>query len=81
MLPPVEPTSIRLALPDDASLLDRLAYALARQDGPRISIARPGTTVLAFEAATGELMLRSRVIQALEEVVGDDWQALVDSVG
>jgi hypothetical protein len=81
MLRTVEPTRIRLALPDDTALLDRLASALAGQDGPLISIARTESTVLAFEAPTGELMLRSRVIQALEQVVGDDWQALVDPIG
>jgi hypothetical protein len=36
--------------------------------------------VLAFESPTGEMMLRSRVIQALTDVAGLDWQDLVKPV-
>jgi hypothetical protein len=32
--------------------------------------------VLAFEPVAGDLMLRSRVIQALEAAAGPDWQAV-----
>jgi hypothetical protein len=32
---------------------------------------------IAFEAATGEMMLRCRVIQALEVAAGPDWQTIV----
>jgi hypothetical protein len=81
MLPGMEPARVRLALPDDPALLDRLAAALALQGEPAISVARARTTVLTFEAATAELMLRSRVLQALEAVAGDDWQGLVEPVG
>jgi hypothetical protein len=77
----MDPARVRLAVPDDPGLLDRLAAALARQGEPAISVARARTAVLTFEAPTAELMLRSRVLQALEDVVGEDWQGLVEQVG
>lgn len=77
----MEPARVRLAVPDDPGLLERLAAALARQGEPAISVARGKTAVLTFESATAELMLRSRVLQALEDVVGDDWQGVVDPIG
>jgi hypothetical protein len=72
---------MRLAVPDEPELLDRLAAALAAQGEPAISVARGRTAVLTFEAATGEMMLRSRVIHALEEAAGGGWQGLVEPVG
>ena len=77
----MDPARVRLAVPDDPGLLDRLVAALARQGEPAIAVARARTAVLTFEAPTAELMLRSRVLQALEDVVGDDWQGLVEQVG
>jgi hypothetical protein len=77
----MEPARLRLALPDDPALIDRLAAALARQGDPAISVARGRTAVLTFEAKTGDMMLRSRVIQALEDVAGGGWQGLVEPVG
>jgi DNA-binding response OmpR family regulator len=77
----MEPARVRLAVPDDPRLLDRLVAALARQGEPVISVARGDTAVLTFEAPTAELMLRSRVLQAFEDIVGDDWQGLVEPVG
>ena len=68
-----------LALPDDPALLGRLTTALAVQADPPISLARAGA-VIAFESATGEMMLRSRVLQALEVAAGPDWQAVARSV-
>jgi hypothetical protein len=70
-----------LALPDDPDLVTRLTAALARQSAPPITVGPSRTAVLEFEADTGEIMLRSRVIQALETAVGPDWQQLVRPVG
>lgn len=77
----MEPARVRLAVPDDPGLLERLAATLARQGAPAISMARGKTAVLTFESPTAELMLRSRVLHALEEVVGEDWQGVVDPIG
>jgi hypothetical protein len=77
----MEPARLRLALPDDPALLDRLIAALASQGDPAISVARGRTAVLTFEAKTGDMMLRSRVIQALEDAAGGGWQGLVEPVG
>ena len=62
---------------DDPDLLGRLTTALQVQADPPISLARSGEAVIAFESATSELMLRCRVIQALEDVAGPDWQTVV----
>jgi hypothetical protein len=69
-----------LALPDDPDLLGRLTAALKRQADPSIALVRSGEAVVAFESATSDLMLRCRVIQALEDAVGPDWQAIARPV-
>jgi hypothetical protein len=69
-----------LAIPDDPDLIGRLTTALAVQADPPISLARSGQTVVAFESATGDLMLRCRVIQALEVAAGPDWQSIARPV-
>lgn len=69
-----------LALPDDPDLLGRLTTALQLQSDPPISLARSGETVITFESVTPAMMLRSRVIQALEEAAGPDWQSVVRGV-
>jgi hypothetical protein len=72
---------LSIALPDDADLIGRLTTALAAQSDPPIAVARSGEAVLAFESVAGELMLRSRIVQALEVAVGPDWQAVARPVG
>jgi hypothetical protein len=77
----MERARLTLTVPDDPDLLGRPTTALAAQSDPPISLARSGETVIAFESATAELMLRSRVMQALEVAVGPDWQAVARPVG
>ena len=66
-----------IAIPNDPDLLGRLTTALAVQHDPPISLVKSGETVIAFEGSIADLMLRSRVIQALEVAAGPDWQTLV----
>jgi hypothetical protein len=47
----------------------------------RQALARSGDTVIAFESGTADMMLRSRVMQALEVAVGPDWQSVARLVG
>ena len=77
----MDPACLRLALADDADLLTRLAERLAVDGDPPVSLRRSAAAVVAFEAQTGEMMLRSRVIQALADVAGPDWRSLVFSTG
>lgn len=77
----MQPARIRLAVPNDPAFLDRLDVVLAKQGPPSISIATGQTTMLTFEADTAELMLRARVIQALEQAAGEGWQSLVQPLG
>jgi hypothetical protein len=74
-------TRFTLALPDDPDLLGRVYTALNAQSDPPITAARTGHVVLNFESTTAELMLRSRVIQALEVAAGPDWQTVARPVG
>jgi hypothetical protein len=76
----MEPARFAITVPDDPELVARLADALAAQSDPPISMGRSRTAVLAFQADTADLMLRSRVVQALERAVGPDWQQVVRPV-
>jgi hypothetical protein len=79
-VPAMDRARFALAVPDDPHLMARLTAALAEQSDPPISVGRSRTAVLAFEADTGDIMLRSRVIQALETAIGPDWQRVVGPV-
>jgi thioredoxin-like negative regulator of GroEL len=73
-------STFALAMPDDPDLLARLATALQLQSDPPISLARSGQAVITFQSITPAMMLRSRVVQALEVAAGPDWQAVVREV-
>jgi hypothetical protein len=72
----MEHARLAFAFPDDPDLIGRLVTALNSQDDWPMCAGRSGQTVLAFESVTAELMLRRRVIQALEVAIGPDWQGL-----
>lgn len=74
MLAVMDPARFVLALPDEPGLLARLEAELAAQGAPAISVDCSSTVVLAFEANTADLMLRSRVIEGLEVAAGPRWQ-------
>ena len=81
MLRGMERARLTFALTDDPDLVGRLITALAAQSDPPISVARSGEAVLVFESVTGEMILRSRVMQALEVAAGPDWQAVARPLG
>jgi hypothetical protein len=76
----MDPARFVLTLPDEPHLLARLESELASQGAPAISVDRTITVVLAFEADTADLMLRSRVIEALEIAAGPRWQLIARPV-
>lgn len=76
----MDPARFSLALPDEPHLLQRLTAVVAAQASPPITVGRSATAVLTFEADTADVMLRSRVVQALEVAIGPDWQAVVTPV-
>ena len=73
----MDPARFSLALPHDPELEARITAAVASQGDPKITVGQGTTTVLSFEAQTADMMLRSRVVQALETAVGPDWQRLI----
>ena len=76
----MDPARFTLAVPDDPELLGRLLIEVRRQADPPITVQRSRTAVLAFECETWDVMLRSRVVEALEAAAGPDWQAVARPV-
>lgn len=76
----MEPAHFAITIPDDPELVERLSAAIARQDEPRISVGRSRTAVLTFECRTPAMMLRGRVIYALEQAFGQDWPRVVQAL-
>ena len=76
----MEPATFALAIPDDPDLLARLSGALAAQADPPIAVHRTSTAVLSFTCATWGPMLKSRVMLALENAAGPDWQRIVTPI-
>jgi hypothetical protein len=72
-------TSLSFAVPDDPGLIARLATRFAIDGDPPIAFRRT-SAVLTFESQTSEMMLRSRVIQALTDAAGPDWQTFIRPV-
>jgi hypothetical protein len=68
------------AVPDDPTVLDKLRAAVAVQGDPPIVVERTAAAVLAFECATWDMMLRSRLMLAFEDALGPGWQRLVTPV-
>jgi hypothetical protein len=76
----MEPAHFAITIPDDPELVERLSAAIARQSEPRITLGRSRTAVLTFECETPAMMLRGRVIYALEQAFGQDWPSVVQAL-
>lgn len=73
----MDPAHFAITIPDEPELVERLSAEIARQSEPRITVGRSRTAVLTFECETPRLMLRGRVVYALEKAFGADWPNLV----
>lgn len=73
----MERTHFAITIPDEPELVERLTAEIARQRAPRITVGRSRTAVLTFECDTPRMMLRGRVVYALEKAFGDDWPNVV----
>ena len=76
----MEPAHFTITIPDDPELVQRLSAEIARQSEPRITVGRSRTAVLTFECETPAMMLRGRVIYALERALGQDWPSVVQAL-
>ena len=72
--------SFALAILDDPDLIGRVVTALQVQADPPITLKRSGEAVISFQSSITDLMLRCRVIQALEDAAGPDWQSIARPV-
>jgi hypothetical protein len=68
------------AVPGDPDVLRKLCAAVGAQGDPPIAVDRTAAAVLAFQCATWDMMLRSRMMLAFEDALGPGWHRLVTPV-
>lgn len=76
----MEPATVRLTTTADPQIVEHVRARLARDGDPPISVDVAGDEMV-LSGNTARIMLRSRVVAALEDVAGDrasDWFEFAD---
>ena len=73
--PTMEPAILRLITEADPELIERFRERLAADGEPPIEMSVGGAE-LVISAETAPIMLRSRVVAAIEDVAGDETRDL-----